>query len=77
ARPAYLEAYPLNDFAFYGAVPLHRIKQLLLDYRAAGRLDEVRMITLTNCTFDGIVYDPERVMAECLAIEPDLVFLWD
>lgn len=77
ARAAYLEAYPLNDVAFYGAVPLSRIKQLLLDYRAAGRLDEVRMITLTNCTFDGIVYDPERVMAECLAIKPDLVFLWD
>ncbi|WP_244304808.1 aminotransferase class I/II-fold pyridoxal phosphate-dependent enzyme [Leucobacter viscericola] len=77
ARPAYLEAYPLNDFAFYGAVPINRIKQMLLDYRAAGRLDEVRMITLTNCTFDGIVYDPERVMAECLAIKPDLVFLWD
>ncbi|MCF2570593.1 aminotransferase class I/II-fold pyridoxal phosphate-dependent enzyme [Brevibacterium sp. UCMA 11754] len=77
ARTAYLEAYPLNDVAFYGAVPLNRIKQLLLDYRAAGRLDEVRMITLTNCTFDGIVYDPEKVMAECLAIKPDLVFLWD
>ena len=77
ARPADLEAYPLNDFAFYGAVPIDRIKQLLLDYRAQGRLDEVRMITLTNCTFDGIVYDPERVMAECLAIKPDLVFLWD
>ena len=77
ARAAYLEAYPLNDVAFYGAVPISRIKQLLLDYRAAGRLDEVRMVTLTNCTFDGIVYDPERVMAECLAIKPDLVFLWD
>ncbi|WP_449277940.1 aminotransferase class I/II-fold pyridoxal phosphate-dependent enzyme [Leucobacter sp. GX24907] len=76
-RAAYLEAYPLNDYAFYGAVPLSRIKQMLLDYRAAGRLDEVRMVTLTNCTFDGIVYDPERVMAECLAIKPDLVFLWD
>ena len=76
-RPAYLEAYPLNDYAFYGAVPINRVKQLLLDYRAAGRLDEVRMLTLTNCTFDGIVYDPERVMAECLAIKPDLVFLWD
>ncbi|GGA57092.1 amino acid decarboxylase [Pseudoclavibacter endophyticus] len=77
ARVAYLDAYPLNDYAFYGAVPVNRIKQLLLDYRAAGRLDEVRMVTLTNCTFDGIVYDPERVMAECLAIKPDLVFLWD
>ena len=77
ARPAYLEAYPRNEFAFYGAVPLSRIKQLLLDYRAQGRLDEVQLVTLTNCTFDGIVYDPERVMAECLAIKPDLVFLWD
>ncbi|WP_416550046.1 aminotransferase class I/II-fold pyridoxal phosphate-dependent enzyme [Leucobacter sp. BZR 635] len=76
-RPAYLDAYPLNDFAFYGAVPLDRIKQLLLDYRSAGRLDEVRLVTLTNTTFDGIVYDPFRVMSECLAIKPDLVFLWD
>ena len=76
-RPAYLEAYPLNDYSFYGAVPLSSVKQLLLDYRAAGRLDEVRMLTLTNCTFDGIVYDPVRVMSECLAIKPDLVFLWD
>lgn len=25
----------------------------------------------------GIVYDVERVMMECLAIKPDLVFLWD
>ena len=35
------------------------------------------MLMLTNCTFDGIVYDVERVMEECLAIKPDLVFLWD
>ncbi|MBS1675592.1 MAG: ornithine decarboxylase [Actinobacteria bacterium] len=76
-RAAYLEAFPLNDFGFYGAVPIDRIKRLLLDYRARGRLHEVHMITLTNCTFDGIVYDPARVMAECLAIKPDLVFLWD
>lgn len=77
ARVAYLDAYPLNDYAFYGAVPIDRIKRLLLDYRKAGRLDEVRMVTLTNCTFDGIVYDPYRVMSEGLAIKPDLVFLWD
>src|SRR5262249_60035491 len=32
---------------------------------------------LTNCTFDGVVYDVERVMEECLAIKPDLVFLGD
>ncbi len=77
AQVAYLDAYPLNQYAFYGAVPLASIKGMLLDYRRAGRLDEVKMITLTNCTFDGIVYDVERVMEECLAIKPDLVFLWD
>jgi len=35
------------------------------------------MLLLTNCTFDGLVYNVERVMEECLAIKPDLVFLWD
>ena len=35
------------------------------------------MILLTNCTFDGLVYNVERVMEECLAIKKDLVFLWD
>ncbi|UVJ41483.1 ornithine decarboxylase [Arthrobacter sp. CJ23] len=77
AQVAYLDAYPLDEFSFYGAVPLESIKQMLLDYRRAGRLDEVKMLALTNCTFDGIVYDVERVMEECLAIKPDLVFLWD
>jgi len=45
--------------------------------RRAGKLDRVKMLLLTNCTFDGIVYDVGRVMEECLAIKPDLVFLWD
>jgi arginine decarboxylase len=35
------------------------------------------MLLLTNCTFDGVVYNAQRVMEECLAIKPDLVFLWD
>ena len=49
----------------------------LLALRRAGKLDRVKMLMLTNCTFDGMVYDVERVMEECLAIKPDLVFLWD
>jgi arginine decarboxylase len=61
----------------YGAVPLREIKSRLLALRAAGKLDRVKLLMLTNCTFDGIVYDVERVMEECLAIKPDLVFLWD
>ena len=35
------------------------------------------MVLLTNCTFDGMVYDVERFMEELLAIKPDLIFLWD
>ena len=77
ARVTYLDSYPLDEYSMYGAVPTSTITQCLRDYEAAGRLDQVKMLSLTNCTFDGIVYDVERVMHECLAIKPDLVFLWD
>jgi arginine decarboxylase len=77
AMVTYLDAYPLNKYSMYGAVPLREIKTKLLALRRAGKLDRVKMLLLTNCTFDGIVYDVGRVMQECLAIKPDLVFLWD
>jgi arginine decarboxylase len=77
ACPVYLEAFPLNQFSMYGGVPLKTIKRALLELKAAGKLDRVRMLDLTNCTFDGHMYHPRRVMEECLAIKPDLVFLWD
>jgi arginine decarboxylase len=77
AHVAYLDAYPLSEYGMYGAVPLENIKRTLLAYRRAGRLDQVKLLMLTNCTFDGMVYDVERVMEQCLAIKPDLVFLWD
>ena len=77
AQVAYLDSYPLNDFSMYGAVPLREIKHRLLQYKRQGMLDRVKMLLLTNCTFDGIVYNVERVMEECLAIKPDLIFLWD
>ncbi len=77
ARPCYIDAYPLAQYSMYGSVPIGDIKKALLDYRAAGCLDRVRMLVLTNCTFDGHVSDCLRVMEECLAIKPDLVFLWD
>ncbi len=77
ANPLYLDAYPLEPFAIYGAVSLRTIKTALLDLEAAGQLHRVRMLLLTNCTFDGIVYNPRRVMEEVLAIKPDICFLWD
>lgn len=77
AYPMYLDAYPLAPFAIYGAVSLRTIKRALLDLEAAGQLHRVRMLLLTNCTFDGVVYNPQRVMEEILAIKPDICFLWD
>src|SRR5580692_7165620 len=77
AYPLYVEAYPLTQYSMYGAVPLRTIKRALLDLKAEGRLDRARLLVLTNCTFDGHIYNPERVMEECLAIKPDLIFLWD
>ncbi len=35
------------------------------------------MVLLTNSTFDGVVYNVERVMEQVLALKPDIVFLWD
>ena len=77
AFPLYVEAYPLTQYSMYGAVPLGTIKKALLDLKAEGRLDRARLLVLTNCTFDGHIYNTERVMEECLAIKPDLIFLWD
>ncbi|WP_082015764.1 aminotransferase class I/II-fold pyridoxal phosphate-dependent enzyme [Leisingera sp. ANG-M7] len=77
ASVAYMDSYPLHEHSMYGAVPLHEIKHTLLRLKAAGKLDRVRMVLLTNCTFDGIVYNVRRVMEECLAIKKDLIFLWD
>ncbi|MBK8515308.1 MAG: aminotransferase class I/II-fold pyridoxal phosphate-dependent enzyme [Saprospiraceae bacterium] len=77
AFPVYLDSYPIEEFSMYGAVPLSNIKTKLLQLQKAGRLDKVKMLLLTNCTFDGLVYNVERVMEEVLAIKPDMVFLWD
>jgi arginine decarboxylase len=77
ALPLYVEAYPLTEYSMYGAVPLRSIKKALLDLKAEGKLDRARLLVLTNCTFDGHIYNVERVMEECLAIKPDLIFLWD
>ena len=77
ASPLYLDAYPLKEYSIYGAVPLRTIKKTLFDLRCAGELDRVKMVLLTNCTFDGVNYNVGQFMEEILAIKPDMVFLWD
>ena len=53
------------------------IKKALLDSRPRASSTASKLVDLTNCTFDGHMYNPTRVMQECLAIKPDLIFLWD
>jgi arginine decarboxylase len=77
AYPVYLDSYPIQEYSMYGAVSLVQIKEKLLKLKKAGRLNKVKMLLLTNCSFDGIVYNVERVMQEILAIKPDMIFLWD
>jgi arginine decarboxylase len=77
AQPLYVEAFPMTEYSMYGAVPLKTIKQALLNLKADNRLHRVKMVDLTNCTFDGHIYNVRQVMEECLAIKPDLIFLWD
>ena len=77
ADVVYLDSYPLHQYSMYGAVPLAEIKRRLLELKYAGKLDRVKMLLLTNCTFDGLIYNVAEIMQQCLAIKPDLVFLWD
>ncbi len=77
AQPLYIDAFPLTQYSMYGSLAIRPIKEALLALKAEGKLDRAKMLVLTNCTFDGHVANVERTMQECLAIKPDLIFLWD
>ncbi|MBF0471419.1 MAG: ornithine decarboxylase, partial [Gammaproteobacteria bacterium] len=77
ASAIFLETYPLNQYDLYGCVTLERIKEVLLDLRAQGELHRVKQITLTNSTFDGVLYNVKRYMLDILALKPDIIFHWD
>src|SRR5690348_7840170 len=77
AQPLYIDAFPLTQYSMYGSLAIKPIKKALLQLKAEGKLDRARMVVLTNCTFDGHVANVRRTMLECLAIKPDLIFLWD
>jgi len=66
ALPVYLDSYAIEKYSMYGAVPLSTIKRKLINLKKAGRLDRVKMLLLTNCTFDGLVYNVEKFMEKCL-----------
>src|SRR5574338_1060365 len=53
AQPYYIDAFPLTQYSMYGSLAIQPIKQALLQLKEEGRLDRVRMLVVTNCTFDG------------------------
>lgn len=77
AYPIFLETYPLVEHDLYGGIDLAQIKAVMLDLKQQGRLHLLRQITLTNSTFDGLIYHCEKFMMEILAIKPDIIFHWD
>lgn len=77
AYPIFLETYPLPEHDLYGGIELEQIKAAMLDLKAQNRLDRLKQITLTNSTFDGLIYQCEDFMMEILAIKPDIIFHWD
>ena len=77
AHPIFLETYPLAEHDLYGGIELAQIKAVMLDLKQQGRLHLLKQITLTNSTFDGLIYNCEKFMMEILAIKPDVIFHWD
>ena len=77
AYPIFLETYPLVEHDLYGGIDLGQIKAVMLDLKKHNRLDRLKQITLTNSTFDGLIYHCENFMMEILAIKPDIIFHWD
>jgi arginine decarboxylase len=77
AIPVYLDSYKVNPYSIYGAVTIKTILSKLEELENSGRLCKVKMLVLTNCTFDGIVYNPLMVMEAVLKVKRDMIFLWD
>ena len=75
--PVILPSYSLNKYTICGAVSSSTIQSQLLELKKQGQLHRVRALVLTNLSFDGIAYNLSRLMTECLAIKPDLIFLID
>lgn len=72
-----LRTYHIEEYGVHGGVPLIEIKRQLLKYKEQGNLNQVKAIVLTSLTFDGISYNLERVISECIAIKSDLIFVID
>ena len=72
-----IKTYTISEYGLSGAVPIKSILDCLKEYEQAVQLHRIKVIAITNITFDGIAYNLEKLITACLAIKPDLVFLID
>lgn len=77
AEMVYLNGYQIPEYDIQGTIPIEDIKDKLYQLKQKGLLEKVKLIILTNCNFDGLVYNVQYYMEQILAIKPDIIFLWD
>jgi arginine decarboxylase len=77
ASVLFLQTNPIETFDLYGAISLNLIIEKMLFLKEQNLLDKLKVIILTNSTFDGLLYDVENYMLKILAIKPDIIFFWD
>jgi arginine decarboxylase len=77
AHVIFLTPFTLPKYDLYGAVLLKQIKSVMLDLKKNNQLHRLKQLSLTNSTFDGLIYNTEKFMTELLAIKSDLIFHWD
>ncbi len=77
AIPVFLDNQSLGDFDLYSGATLPHIIAKLTELKDKNLLHRVKLISLTNSTFDGLMYNVQAYMEAILAIKPDIIFHWD
>lgn len=62
AEPLYLTPSINNRYGIFGPVPKHRIVTAMDHALAAGK--RLKVLILTNCTYDGLIYDIADIVKE-------------
>lgn len=62
AEPVYLTPSVNNRYGIFGPVPKHRIYATMDKAIAAGK--KLKVLILTNCTYDGLIYDLVDIVKE-------------
>ncbi len=63
AEPIYMLPSINNKYGIFGPIPKKRIFEQMDDAIAKGK--KLKAIVLTNCTYDGLIYDIADIVKEC------------